>query len=322
MCAFLLFSGSLYSNQADKRTQLVFGIQFAQTPIVVFCDDDAVWTLSMLDYILGPFQDPMIGGVNTSQRMMPCSHSNRISAWEILADVRLSLRTVDAAASTYMDGGVTCLSGRTAAYRRSIVADAAFQQEFLNDLWLGMLIYRLLISWRATVMISAHATFVYSISGRYRLISGDDKFLTRWLVSHGWKTYVQIHKDATLQTTFKDNWQFLKQVLRWMRNSLRSDIHSLFIERFVWRRHPVLALSMLHKFISPLAPIFGPSTALYIIITSSPSKTHLLYGLLLFIGWLFGARLVRLSLHYYFVRRASDFLYLFHHVAFILGFRF
>lgn len=78
-------------------------------------------------------------------------------------------------------------------------------------------------------------------------------------------------------------------------------------------------LSMLHKFTSPLAPIFGPSTALYIIITSSPSKTHLLYGLLLFIGWLFGARLVRLSLHYYFVRRASDFLYLFHYVAFHLG---
>jgi len=29
-----------------------------------------------------------------------------------------------------------------------IVANSAFQQEFVNDLWLGMLIYRLFISWR------------------------------------------------------------------------------------------------------------------------------------------------------------------------------
>lgn len=151
-------------------------------------------------------------------------------------------------------------------------------------------------------------------------MSGDDKFLTRWLVSHGWKTYVQIHKDATLLTTFKDNWHFLKQVLRWTRNTWRSDVRSLFIERFVWRRHPFLAFSMLDKFINPLTLIYGPSTAIYIIVTSSSSQTYLLYGLLFYIGWLFGARLVRLLLHYHFVCRASDFLYLLHYVAFNVGF--
>lgn len=129
-------------TQADKRKQLVYGIRLAQTPIVVFSDDDAVWTPAMLDYILGSFEDPSMGGVNTSQRMMPCNPNGRISAWEILADMRLSLRTVEAAASTYIDGGVSCLSGRTAAYRRIIVADPAFEEGFLNDYWLGMC-YRL-----------------------------------------------------------------------------------------------------------------------------------------------------------------------------------
>jgi len=44
------------------------------------------------------------------------------------------------------------------------------------------------------------------------VIAGDDKFLTRWCVSHGWKTWVQVCRGAELRSTMKDDWTFLKQV--------------------------------------------------------------------------------------------------------------
>jgi hypothetical protein len=68
--------------------------------------------------------------------------------------------------------------------------------------------------------------------------------LTRWMVSHGWSTYVQCCKEAELLSTMKPNWRFLKQVLRWTRNTWRSDLRSLFMERHVWTTHPYVAYTM------------------------------------------------------------------------------
>jgi hypothetical protein len=79
------------------------------------------------------------------------------------------------------------------------------------------------------------------------LNSGDDKFLTRWMVSHGWSTYIQCCKEAELLSTMKPNWRFLKQVLRWTRNTWRSDMRSLFTERYIWTAHPYVAFTMVSQ---------------------------------------------------------------------------
>jgi cellulose synthase/poly-beta-1,6-N-acetylglucosamine synthase-like glycosyltransferase len=106
-----------------------------------------------------------------------------------------------------MDGGVPCLSGRTVAYRTKILQDTTFTRAFASEEWLG----------------------------RYRLNADDDNFITRWMVSHGWETYFQYHKEVEIQTTLEDNPKFLKQCLRWARSNWRSNLTSLFRERHIWR---------------------------------------------------------------------------------------
>lgn len=190
----------------NKRVQLMKGIFESKTPIVALCDDDAIWTDEFLHWMLAPFDDPQMGGVGSRQEMIPVG--KHPSFWEVIADFRLSMRMMEASATTFVDGGMSCLSGRTAVYRRCILVDPAFGSSFVNEKW----------------------------AGKHRLHSGDDKFLTRWLVNHDWKMQLQNHPDAMLSTTFKDSSLFIKQVLRWTRNTWRSDIRSIFIDRKIWFR--------------------------------------------------------------------------------------
>jgi cellulose synthase/poly-beta-1,6-N-acetylglucosamine synthase-like glycosyltransferase len=199
---------------ANKRLQMVKGIKEVTTDIIVFADDDAIWPPTLLPYVLACFEDQKVGGVGTSQRVQPVG--DKFTVWEVLAAFRLTIRNIEISASTHIDGGVCCLSGRTAAYRTVILKDPEFIQGFTHDYWLG----------------------------KYHLNSGDDKFLTRWMVAHGWSTYIQCCKEAELLSTMKPNWRFLKQVLRWTRNTWRSDMRSLFTERYIWTTHPYVAFTM------------------------------------------------------------------------------
>ncbi|CAO3672947.1 unnamed protein product [Umbelopsis ramanniana] len=194
--------------RANKRLQMVEGINATTTEIIVFADDDAIWKPTMLDYILACFDDLKMGGVGTSQKVHAVDRNGHQTVWEVLAGFRLTIRNIEIAASTHIDGGYG----------------------FTNDLWLG----------------------------KYPLNSGDDKYLTRWMVSHGWNTYIQICPEAELSSTFKDNWRFLKQVLRWTRNTWRSDFRSLFTERYIWRRHPYVAFTMVDKLFNPFTLLAGP----------------------------------------------------------------
>jgi cellulose synthase/poly-beta-1,6-N-acetylglucosamine synthase-like glycosyltransferase len=215
---------------ANKRLQMSHGIKNTTTDIIVFADDDALWPPALLPYVLACFEDQKVGGVGTSQRVLPVG--KRMSVWEVLAAFRLTIRNIEISSSTHIDGGLPCLSGRTAAYRTVILKDPEFLHGFTHDYWLG----------------------------KYQLNSGDDKFLTRWMVSHGWSTYVQCCKEAEILSTMKPNWRFLKQVLRWTRNTWRSDLRSLFMERYIWTTHPYVAYTM----VSPSHFIYDPSLiALY-----------------------------------------------------------
>ena len=63
--------------------------------------------------------------------------------------------------------------------------------------------------------------------------------MTRWLVTHGWKMHMQVCPECTLATTFKADDKFFVQILRWTRNTWRSDYKSLVLERDIWYRYPV-----------------------------------------------------------------------------------
>ncbi|GJJ06405.1 hypothetical protein Clacol_000596 [Clathrus columnatus] len=224
---------------ANKRLQMSHGIRNTTTDIIVFADDDAIWPPTMLPYMLACFEDQKVGGVGTSQRVQPCG--DRFTVWEVLAAFRLSIRNIEIGSSTHIDGGVACLSGRTAAYRTVILKDPDFLYGFTHDYWLG----------------------------KYHLNSGDDKFLTRWMVSHGWSTYIQCCKEAELLSTMKPNWRFLKQVLRWTRNTWRSDLRSLFMERQIWTSNPYTAYTMVDKLFNPLTLLVGPCLIIYLCFKSA-----------------------------------------------------
>ncbi|KAG1751333.1 glycosyltransferase family 2 protein [Suillus paluster] len=181
----------------------------------------------------------------------------RMTVWEVLAAFRLTIRNIEISSSTHIDGGLPCLS------------DPEFLHGFTHDYWLG----------------------------KYQLNSGDDKFLTRWMVSHGWSTYVQCCKEAELLSTMKPNWRFLKQVLRWTRNTWRSDLRSLFTERYIWTSHPV------DKLFNPFTLLVGPCLVGYLIWKSTISVEDGGYHLpwwnivLSYLVWLLATRTAKLLPH-------------------------
>jgi cellulose synthase/poly-beta-1,6-N-acetylglucosamine synthase-like glycosyltransferase len=250
----------------NKRLQLMKGIHAAQTSIVALSDDDSMWTSNFLDWMLAPFDDKKMGGVGSRQEMTPVE--DYPSGWEVIADFRLTMRMIETSATTFVDGGMSCLSGRTAVYRTEILQDPEFEEAFVNETW----------------------------QNRYQLHSGDDKFITRWVVKKHWHMRMQNHKEASLRTTFKNNSQFLKQVIRWTRNTWRSDIRSIFVDRVIWRSHPYVAFNMIDKFINPIPVLYG-----CFLIISNICKYGFVdatYYVILPVGvWLIVSRLLRLLPH-------------------------
>jgi cellulose synthase/poly-beta-1,6-N-acetylglucosamine synthase-like glycosyltransferase len=190
-------------RKANKRHQMCKALPHVTTPITVFADDDVSWPTALLPWMLSPFKDDRMGGVGTNQRLRRETNPN---IWNFLGAAYLIRRNWDCTACTFIDGGLPCLSGRTVAYRTKILQDQDFQHFFTHE------------EWRSC-----------------QLNADDDNFLTRWMVNHNWKTWIQYHKECEVQTTLENNAKYLKQCLRWARSNWRSNIKSLFLERFVWR---------------------------------------------------------------------------------------
>lgn len=192
----------------NKRRQMVCALPDIRTDITIFADDDVLWPPKLLPWMLAPLEDESYGGVGTNQRLRRAeapTFQQRVYGY--LNALYLERRNFDCASCMYMDGGLPCLSGRTVAYRSSILKDNAFIEGFTREVWLG----------------------------RYQLNADDDNFITRWLVSHDKKIGYQYHKEAEILTTLEDNPNFVKQCLRWSRSNWRSNITSMFCERHIWR---------------------------------------------------------------------------------------
>lgn len=188
--------------QANKRRQMCRAIPEVQTSIIIFADDDVIWPSKLVPWILAPFEDPKVGGVGTTQRLRRRAHRNM---WDMLGASYLERRNFDISACTNIDGGLPCLSGRTVAYRTIIFQDPFFVYAFTNETWRS-----------------------------FQLNADDDNFITRWMVTRDWKTYIQSHRDCEVQTSLQSNWKYLRQCLRWSRSNWRSNIRSIFVERKIW----------------------------------------------------------------------------------------
>src|SRR5690606_20809696 len=118
-----------------KRAALAAGVDAATTEIVVLVDSDVIWEADVLQKLKMPFIDPKIGGVGTRQNMYP-SDGRKPTIWERLADIYLDIRYADEVPATTRWGrAVSCLSGRTAAYRTALLQ--SLREPFLNETFMG-----------------------------------------------------------------------------------------------------------------------------------------------------------------------------------------
>ncbi|MBC8076616.1 MAG: glycosyltransferase [Chloroflexales bacterium] len=217
-----------------KRPALAMGVDASTTDIVVLVDSDVIWEPDVLAKVKMPFADPKIGGVGTRQNMYP-TDGKRATIWERLADIYLDIRYTDEVPATTLFKAVSCLSGRTAAYRTQVLQ--MLREPFLNETFNG-----------------------------HPCMSGDDKRYTCLVLQSGYRTWNQL--DARVYSTFKPDFRgFVKQRIRWSRNSFRSDLRALW-QGWVWK-YPYLALMLIDKTIAPFTLLLGPIVLVLSVLTGN-----------------------------------------------------
>ncbi|KFY15786.1 hypothetical protein V491_05560 [Pseudogymnoascus sp. VKM F-3775] len=191
---------------ANKRVQLREAIPRVTTRITVLVDDDVTWPSTILPWLLAPFEREKMGSVGVCQRVQRIRTGDLATrAWNWLGACYIHRRNFEISASHFYDGGTSCMSGRTNAVRTEILKHPLFLDGFCRERW-----------------------------GKYHLNADDDNFLTRWLVNHDWKTWIQYERECEIETTLENDWSFVRQCLRWARSNWRSNYTTLFIERKVY----------------------------------------------------------------------------------------
>jgi cellulose synthase/poly-beta-1,6-N-acetylglucosamine synthase-like glycosyltransferase len=243
----------IITKKPGKRPALVDGILVATGDIVFLVDSDTIWAENVLINSLAPFEDPAVGGVTIRQNVwQPKSVAQRV--FDVYLDIRYS---DEVRYLTAFGDAITCLSGRTAVYRRTAVAPLL--DELMNETFMGQ-----------------------------RVISGDDKCLTLLLQSGGWKVCYQ--ENARVYTPgFGAFAGFQKQRLRWARNSWRSDLKALF-SRWAWRK-PFFIFHLIDRLFQPFTTLIAPIYCLFCVY----QQRWFMVGLL--ISWWFLSRLVKVWPH-------------------------
>lgn len=210
----------LVTSKPGKRQAIADGVREAKSEIVALVDSDTVWGNDIRDRLLSPFNDSSIAGVT------PRNHPlERNSVWQKMTDIFWDIRNFyDLPSQAAMGQVLTCLTGRTSLYRRTIILPKL--EEFMNEILFGK-----------------------------KKESGEDKCFTRLVQKDGWKTYYQ--SSAVIYSMAASDFKtFVSQRLRWTRNSHNSDLVSL-IDGWAWR-HPYLAFYMVDRFVSTFTLFLGP----------------------------------------------------------------
>ncbi|KAI0127058.1 polysaccharide synthase [Xylariales sp. AK1849] len=246
---------------ANKRLQVCEALPHVTTPITIMADDDVTWPSTLMPWILAPFENPKIGGVGTCQRVRRDPNGSiRDQFWNWLGTAYIERRNFEISATHNIDGGTSCMSGRTGAYRSEILQSADFLHGFKTERW-----------------------------QKYTLNADDDNFVTRWLVSHQWKTWIQYEAECEIETTLEYGMMFLYQCSRWARSNLRSNWTSFVKERYVLRQQLWCSYALHFATFTSLAWLFDPLIILSLHWGSAswdPKTRH--YALLAELVWMFG----------------------------------
>lgn len=238
-----------------KRSALAVGIRAATAEVVVLTDSDTRWVPGLLAAVQMPFVDPMVGAVGTRQNVF----EPNTSVWRRVADWIIDNRYLDYVPATGSAGAVVCVSGRTAAYRRSVVLKVLPHLE--HEFFLGR-----------------------------RCIAGDDGRLTWLVLASGFRTVHQSSARALsmFPATFR---AFCKQRIRWSRNSYRCYLTAMW-KGWLWR---VPAISQITVFQILLTPLTMGATIYYIAVAALYPRITAALALALI--WMFLSRAIRSVSH-------------------------
>ena len=198
-----------------KRSALGVGIRAALNEVLVFADSDTAWEPGLLEAVQMPFADPVVDGVGTQQNV----YQRSTSIWRRIADWLVNLRYYDYVPAMSRKGGVICLSGRTAAYRRSVILPVVKNIE--DEFFLGR-----------------------------RCVAGDDGRMTWLTIASGYKTVHQ--SNARAISMFPSSFSaFVKQRVRWSRNSYRCYLTALW-KGWLWRTGMISRVTVLQILLTPV----------------------------------------------------------------------
>lgn len=175
-------------DKLNKRHQILRAIDFVHEPITVLADDDVFWPgPDYLQRLVAVFEHSSVVAGGTRQRV---KRDEKPGAWNFLGVSYLERRVWNNVATNAIDGSISTLSGRTAAYRTLILKNDEFKHYFTNDKWRGK-----------------------------PLNSDDDKCLTRWAYSQkvyagGNRIVLQFDPRAIIETTVEGDRKYLKQCMR------------------------------------------------------------------------------------------------------------
>jgi N-acetylglucosaminyltransferase len=237
-----------------KRSALGVGIRAARGEVLVLTDSDTAWEPGLLSAVQMPFENPRVGAVATQQKV----YKRWSSVWRLIADWIIDLRYYDYVPAMGRVGGVICVSGRTAAYRRSAVMP---------------------------VLANLEHEFFF---GR-RCVAGDDGRLTWLVLASGYTTAFQ--STACAMSMFPSTFgAFVKQRVRWSRNSYRCYLTALWQG---WLRQ----VPFVSK-VTVLQILLTPVTMGMALIYLALSRTEPGWGGVLFAAtWLMAGRFVRSISH-------------------------
>lgn len=211
----------IVTTKPGKRPALADGIRAATGDIVALVDSDTIWGEGVLSKVVTPFADPNVGGVAPRQNVLK---PRGLAQW--LFDIHMDIRYNDEMRFLAAAGdALTCISGRTAVYRRDAVLPLL--NDLLNETFWGE-----------------------------PVISGDDKCLTHLLQGGGWAVRYQ-HNARVYTPAFPQMSVFLQQRLRWARNSWRADLKALG-HGWLWRK-PALAFHLIDRLFQPITALFAPT---------------------------------------------------------------
>ena len=231
-----------WKENRGKREGMAEGAYRAKGEIIFFIDSDSFVKPSTVRQSVKYFVDRKVAGVS-GHADVHNAHKNLLTKMQAVR-YYIGFRVYKGAEALF--GSVTCCSGCCAAYRRAYVMDVI---EF----------------WRQQKFLGNYCTF------------GDDRSLTNFLLSK-WK--IIYAPEAEVTTVVPETWKiFLRQQVRWKKSWTRESLRAA---QFMWKKHPLMAVSFFLGLILPLmAPIIVLRALVWLPVADNIMPWFYLFGILL-----------------------------------------